>query len=349
MYPEVKALASFCRERSDAFLVVGGVHATAFPELVLKESMFDFVVLGEGELTLLQLTQNVEKAHIEPEKIPGIAYRDNGEVKYTGQRNLITNLDYIPLPPYQMFYRRRSTQRNKLENTVIMISSRGCPHKCIFCANGIFGQKVRYFSAERVADELEYLKRNFGFTCFNFVDDNFLLDRERVMQIFELLDKRNVEINWHCQSMLSGIDYDFLVECKKLGCQQISYGLESGDKEMLARIRKHIRLDEAKRIMLQTRMAGIRCVANVIIGFPWETTRSLKETIRFIFETRPHYVEINIFTPMPGSDIWEMFNAGNRLISESQQKILLILLAETFRIYITFCICISSVISFGTI
>jgi radical SAM superfamily enzyme YgiQ (UPF0313 family) len=184
-----------------------------------------------------------------------------------------------------------------------MFTTRGCPEQCYFCDRSVFGNAVRAFSAEYVVAQIEFLIKRFRIRDITIYDDIFTLLKPRLLRITELVRKRGLDLTWSCNSRVNLADADVLAEMRKAGCWQIGYGLESGDQEILDRISKRIKLEQAERAVRLTDEAGIRAKGYFIIGHPGETPETIRRTIAFAKRIPLADYQTCFFTPFPGTEI----------------------------------------------
>ena len=291
--------------RPDCVIILGGIQVTSNTEDALSFPEFDYGVIGEGEITCYELLECLyQKGN--PQEVKGIAYRDDsGDMIKTPPRPLIEDLDSLPFPAYNLVedfsvYKPRIFEHHETP-LITFISSRGCTGRCTFCDNSIFGRTYRQRSAENVVAELKYLYERYQFKSVHFWDDTFLMDKNRIHKIFELLEKENIRFKWFCLSRVDNVDFEFLKFIYDHGCHSIHFGVESGDPEILKIIKKGISLERAKSVFRDCRKIGLPSTGLFMIGHPGETVDSINRTIRFACRSKLDQVMITINTPFPGS------------------------------------------------
>ncbi len=286
----------------DALVVLGGPHATFMDEQVLsEEKSIDIVVRGEGEQTLLDLTQNVSN-HKNLNKIEGITYRNNGHTVRTSNRAYIQNLDELPRPAYKYF----PLEKYRLYGRRILpiITSRGCPSQCSFCTTSrIFGKAFRARSPQNVVDELEWLRDEHGADAFSFYDDTFTLDKTRALKICEEMKNRKIGIPWDCQTRVSTVSKQLLSKMREANCQQVFFGVESGCQKILDAVNKGTTVEQNKAAIKMAKKAGLFVAVSVMVGYPGETPEMLKQTIDLLRNTEPDDAYICVATPYPGTEL----------------------------------------------
>jgi anaerobic magnesium-protoporphyrin IX monomethyl ester cyclase len=303
----------------DALVVLGGPHATFMDEQVLTEDKsIDIVVRGEGEETLLDLTQNVSN-HKNLNKIEGITYRNNGNIVRTSNRTYIQNLDELPRPAYKFF----PLEKYRLYGRRILpiITSRGCPSQCSFCTTSrIFGKAFRARSPKNVVDELEWLRDVHGADAFSFYDDTFTLDKTRALKICEEMKNRKIGIPWDCQTRVSTVSKELLSKMREANCQQVFFGVESGCQKILDAVNKGTTVEQNKAAIKMAKKAGLFVAVSVMVGYPGETPEMLKQTIDLVRNTEPDDAYICVATPYPGTELRNLIEKTGWNISNDWKR-----------------------------
>ena len=287
-------------------ILLGGPHVTSNPEHALSSGLFDFGVLREGEITLKELLETLNNQG-DISSIKGIAYLDNSKkLVVNAPREYIENLDELPFPAFDLLYdlnlHTPPPSNYKTLPVINMITSRGCPSLCTFCDNNIFGRRYRKRSAENIVAEIKHLRAMFGIKEFAFVDDTFLIDKNRIYKLFELLDQENISFYWTCMSRINNTDYEFLKFLKSKGCWHISFGIESGDEDILKRIKKNISLEKSHDVIRWCKQLKIKTKGFFIIGHPGETIETINKTIKLACKLPLDDIVVTINTPIPGSE-----------------------------------------------
>jgi len=277
----------------DVKIIFGGVAASFLWEHFLKHfPQIDFVVIGEGEYTFLNLVKSIDKgSHESIENIKGIAFRKNGKVVKTKDVEVIQDLDELPIPAKYFEYQHVSF-------------SRGCPWKCTFCGSPKFwGHKIRFHSPENFVKHLELLYKK-GITFFYVSDDNFTINKNRVIDVCKRIIAKRLKIAWVAISRVTYIDEDILYWMRKAGCTQISYGIESGSEKIRDLLNKNIRTDQIENAFALTYKYGILARAYFIYGSPEESWETIQDTIDLIHQIKPLICVLYILEIYPGTKLY---------------------------------------------
>lgn len=319
IYEAIKT-AKAVKSVSNAKVIMGGVHPSLLPEEVLKVKEIDFVVRGEAEITIRELVKAIENKG-DYSKIKGVSFKRDNKIIHNPDRELIENLDDLPFPARSYFPKVKYKQHlGEPESFMTMMTSRGCPWKCIYCINSVnalFGRKYRTMSPERVVKEIELILKKYKVKEIDFYDDDFTCKRERVIEICDLITKKKFKFKWKCSSRVTSVDEQMLKKMKEAGCYLIAYGVETGSEELLRVIMKGQTKDMVRKTFELTKKAGIKTLAYFMIGIPGETKKTINETLRFAIELDPDYVQFAVVTPLPKTKLYEMVKSKNHLVGKS--------------------------------
>jgi radical SAM superfamily enzyme YgiQ (UPF0313 family) len=292
-----------------ALTIVGGPHTTALPKETLEEfPFFDIAVAGEGEYTLLKIL----KREVPCSEIPGIAYRKNGKLFQNPPAAEIEQLDEISFPHWSAFPLKKYKGLLKFFKGLEfpIITGRGCPYRCIFCQRAL-GQKVRFRSVESVIEEIKY-DISLGAKSLYFCDESFSINKNRAMEICKRIQKQglNKKISWSCETRVDLVDEELLLEMKRAGCELLSFGVESGNEEILKTSQKGITLNQVDRAFYFAKKVNLKTYMFLIFGLPGETEETIGETTNLIKKLNPDYLTIGILVPFPGTRVYEMAEQG---------------------------------------
>lgn len=318
-------LAKELKKKLEATIIIGGPHVTAVPEEVMAYPYFDFGVVGEGEETIVDLLKTL-KNQGDLKKVDGIIFRQRERVVKNKPREYLEDLDRIPFPARHLmpklscYHPTPATFQNFPVGT--MITSRGCPYQCNFCFRGVFGNKWRFRSPESVVSEMEMLIKKHGAREIRLWDDTFNADTERVKEICRLILKKKLKFSWTCLGRVNKADEEMFCLMKKAGCWQISYGIESGNEEILKSLNKGINKEMVEGAINKTTQAGIQALGFFILGLPGETEETMRETIDFAKSLPLSVANFTIATPYPGTKLWLEAKKRGFLKNVSYDKLL---------------------------
>jgi anaerobic magnesium-protoporphyrin IX monomethyl ester cyclase len=305
-------LAVFSKKHSKAKIVLGGVHATAIPEYIINNysEFIDFVVVGEGEQTMLELIDSIENKRT-ANNINGLAFKDGSKVVITKPRDYICDLDKIPFPardliPQNLFYPNLHNARYK--NCASILTSRGCPFNCTFCAARLVsGKQYRMHSAEYVIDEMEMLKKEYQTEQLLITDDTFTINRNRLEEICRAMIKKKLNLKWFCFSQVNTVNKESLKLMKEAGCFSIGFGVESSDEMILRNMGKNIKPEQALKTINIANKIGLKTQAFYIFGSPGETKEQMQKTIKFSRKVNSTMAFYNMLVPYPGTKDFDFY------------------------------------------
>lgn len=312
-------LISKIKKETRTLLVLGGPHVSTLRSEVLKKTKADLAVKGEGEITLRELINELEKKKPNFKKIKGLIWRQKKKIVENEDRELIRNLDSLPFPDYEAFDLEKYACLK--EKTLPLITSRGCPYGCNYCSVRLsMGYLFRPRSSKNVISEIKFWYQK-GFRKFEINDDCFTLDLKRAEQICDLIVKNKLKINY---GLNNGIRVDrvtprLLKKLKKSGCLFITYGCESGNERILKNTGKGITLEQVRKAVDWTNQAKIKNAVNFIIGHPGENYETAMDSIKFAKSLPTNYVNFYNLVPYPGTKLfhWVLENAKFTMPVES--------------------------------
>lgn len=284
-------------------VIFGGPHIEIYPEETLNLPEVDFVVLGEGEISLLGLLDSLA-GRKELSEVKGIGYKKNGELYFTEKRPLIPNLDEIPFPAREMTnYRKYYSLIGRNEIATTIMSSRGCPHRCSFCYVPYMGT-LRLRSAKNVISEIEECI-GLGIREFFFFDENFTVNKKIVTGICDEIISKKLNIVFYIRSRIDTVNEEMLRKLKRAGCERIQFGVESGSPRILKAMNKKITREQIEKTFHLTRKIGIPIYADFMFGYPGETEEEMEETIQFANKLDPDFVQYGVTMFLPQTKIYE--------------------------------------------
>jgi anaerobic magnesium-protoporphyrin IX monomethyl ester cyclase len=299
-------------------ILFGNYHATFNDTRILNKYPFiDACIRGEGENTLLEIAQNIEKNR-GFENIRGVTYRENGRIIRNNDRPLIENIDILPFPNRKLL--GNVDYKNKVEGLDLSIgkftsaaSSRGCAFKCSFCSSSMFWGNWRPRSPENILQELLSLEEQ-GYQNLLWVDDNFTISKKRLMKLSYLIKKEKIEVNWMAEGRVTNSSIELLNAMKQMGCKILSYGVESGSQRMLDWYNKNITINQVYDAIKNSKKVGIDMVlANFIVGAPIESREEIVNTLNFSLKLNIDFPQFHILGIIPGNWIWDQMVKEKRI------------------------------------
>jgi len=317
------------RHNPSVITIMGGPHVSFDATNVLQSyPEIDMIVIGEGEETVKELML-IKMVMNKWGNVKGIAFRQDNEVIFTEPRELISDLDTLPLPARHLLSLSRY---QALGFPVSIITSRGCPYQCIFCqGRRMVGKKVRHRSPSLVVDEIENIL-SYGITRVNVADDLFTANKKRARKVCEEIQRRGLKFGWSAFSRVDTIDKETLEIMRDTGCDSVGLGIESGNQEILDRIKKKITLDETRRAIKICKEVGLPAHAYFIVGLPGESPQSLRDTKEFA-ESLDVPFGYHLLAPFPGTtvrenideydleiltDDWDQYDANRAIVKTSK-------------------------------
>jgi radical SAM superfamily enzyme YgiQ (UPF0313 family) len=304
-YPLASYYAKLCKKR-EIPVVIGGIHISTLPHTITED--MDFGVIGEGEETMLEIVRTLMDSNMNLDRVKsveGVVFRgEDQQIEFSKPRELITSLDSLPFPD-----RNSAASRNNYHE--IMVTSRGCTYKCIFCASHRMWPKMRFRSAENIVTEIEHLSREFHVRRIVFNDELFGINKKRLYEMVDLIEKRglNKKVAFHAQLRASQTDKEMAKLLKRMNFVKIFMGLESGSQRVLDYLKSgNNSVEQYYNAVELLEEAGIRTYAFFIIGSPIETHEDILETLRFIRKSKISNFSVWILAAYPGTPLWDYAN-----------------------------------------
>jgi len=299
-------------------ILFGNYHATFNDYRILKKySFIDACVRGEGEKSLLEIAEKLEKGQ-GFEDIRGVTYRNNERIIRNNDRPLIENINELPFPNRKLL--GNVEYKSEVEGLDIALgkftsaaSSRGCSFKCTFCSSSKFWNKWRPRSPENIVQELSILE-NQGYQDLIWVDDNFTINKKRLMKLSNLVRKEKIDLNWMAEGRVTQSSRELLTAMKLMGCKILSYGVESGSQRILDYYNKKINLNQVYNAIKNSKKVGIDIIlANFIVGAPIETREEIIETLNLSLKLDIDFPQFHILGIIPGNWIWDQMVKEKRI------------------------------------
>lgn len=312
-YNKAKELIKFVKQKNPGIkIIVGGVHISALPEFSTQDLEADFAIIGEAEEALSGLLKSCDSGLKNFERIKGLVYKENGAIKINPGCNIINDLDTLPFPAWDLI-----VPQSYLDSpgyffpkgfSAPIVTSRGCPHHCSFCASRVaHGIRIRYRSPENVVDEMEMLINDFGIQDFDFCDDSFTENKTLATAVCKEIIRRRLNINWKTPVgiRLDNIDEEILTIMKESGCYEIGFGIESYNEEVLRLNKKPLDKSRILERINLVKKFNIKTMAFFMLGLPGDTKRSISQTINFAKDSLFDLVHFSCAVPFPGTKMFE--------------------------------------------
>lgn len=293
-------------------VLLGNIHPTIFAAELLRAGFADIVVRGEGEYSVLEVALALkEKKGFRD--IGGISFIEENMLHHNPDRQPIEDLDKIPYPAWNLLdlekYGCYPMLGLKKKRFLPLLASRGCPHRCIFCAQEKIHNKIRYRKVPAIVDEIEYMHKKYGTGCFVFNDPFFPFSIRQGLEFCDEIFKRGLhkKIIWIAESRVDKVNLELLKKMKRAGAYLIMYGFEVGTQRILDTLKKDSTLEQALQAMRTTRQAKLHSLGLFMLGAPGETKKECEETIRFSKKLDCTIAKFNIVVPYPGTYLFEKY------------------------------------------
>lgn len=315
--------AQICKKTNPKVKIVfGGPHPTIFPKEILKNKAVDFAVIGEGELTALDLMKHSN----EPQKIRGIGFKRGREVVINRPREYIQNLGVLPFPDRDFFPIRAILRKTPWWPCLTpypqlsMISSRGCPYNCVYCQptlRKIFGNVTRRRSPQRTVDEMEFLYRKYQPASIFMADDLFTAQKDWVLEVCQEIRNRGLhkKLIWECESRANTFDAQVARELKKSGCYMVWFGIESYCQDTLNTLRKGTKVEQNTRAIKLCQKHKLLSLEQLMVGNPNESLENLYQTLDTSKKVKADVSAVAVTSPVPGTDLYDLLKNQNLLLT----------------------------------
>jgi len=290
-----------------ATIIIGGEHLNIFKKEAFYEC-FDYAFFGESDFSFGRFLDIMESGNLDFIGMKGFIYRRDGKTIETEPNERIKNLDEVPFPAMHLLRHDRyimTFATHKKRPYLPLLATRGCPFKCAFCSEPLTNPYVRFRSAKNIVDEIERWVKEIGITHFFFMDSNITLKRDQIKGVCEEILARDLQISFEGWTRANLVDREILLLMKKAGMIRISYGIESGDPQILKIIRKEVALEDMRQAFKMTEEVGIEPACSVMLGLPGDTKASVQRTIKFVKSIpQIRYSNFSIANPYPGTEMY---------------------------------------------
>ncbi len=300
---------AFKRRRPDLPVVMGGPHVTIFPaETLEEEPAVDYTVFGEGEVTMVELLDGLERSDSAPlalGRVDGLAWRDGATVVKNQLRGINTEIESLPFPARDIMQIEQYPLRAwNGERMTTMMTSRGCPYACTYCFKGLFGRRYITTPNDLIIAEMEEIRDQYGIDHFYFVDDLFVVNINRLMEFVDRMKARDLGFKWQCLARVDRLKQEHYVAMAEAGCSKIHYGIETGDPEMMVRVDKEATLEQVENAVRWCNQAGVMAKGYFMLGLPGETEETARRTIDMACSLELTEAMFSLTTPFPGTAMW---------------------------------------------
>ncbi|MFZ2201974.1 MAG: radical SAM protein [Microgenomates group bacterium] len=298
-------------------MVVGGPTPSSAPKRMLEVCPVDAVCIGEGEVTWAEVLDRYKNGQHLFKGVAGMMYRQGRRIFQNPPREYIKEIDNILFPAYHLYpnlnlYKSRAIKKPAAP----LLTSRGCPFQCVYCSQDVFRHICRMRSPENVLAEIDMLVNKYGVKQVDILDDNFTMNKARVEKILDLLIERDYDLHINLQSgvRIDGLDQNIFNKMRRAKVFKIPFGVESGDPEILQRIKKRLDL---KRLLACTKMAkkaGMKVYGFFMIGLPGDTPKSMQKTIDFAIRMEPNIATFAVTIPFQGTELYDQVKREGKFL-----------------------------------
>lgn len=263
----------------------------------------DIAIRGEYEFAVQEIGGGKDWS-----KVLGITYRGaEGKPVRNKERPLLEELDALPFPARHLMRNELYPRPDTGTPTAVILTQRGCPGECVYClVAAVSGKKIHYRSPESVVAEIEECVYKHGIKDFFFRADTFTWMKGWVIKLCQLIIEKKLDITWVCNSRVDTIDDERLEWMKKAGCWMVAFGIESGNQDMLDKMKKRTKLESSRKAVEACRRYGIKTYNFFVLGLPWESRETAEQTIKFAKELDSDFVDFSIAYPFPGTELWDI-------------------------------------------
>lgn len=317
-YKYVKKLAEMIKRYKDVPIIVGNSVATSIPEILLQKTRVDIGVMGEGDITIVEVLKAIEN-RTPLEEVNGIFFQKNGKLIFTPERAIVSDLDELSFINYKLFdigsyldkgrYNVSEPYPVKFEALKAMLinTARGCLFKCTFCYHVFNNKKYRLRSIESIGKEIKLLQKAYGVNYIQFSDELTLYSKAQANRFADYFLEEGIDIFWaaECRAgLLKDNDLDLALKLKRAGCVEMAYSLESADEQILKAMNKKMDMQDFVTQTQVLHKAGITTSTSLVIGYPQETEETIEKTFNCCYEN-DIYPSVGYLLPQPGTPMYE--------------------------------------------
>jgi anaerobic magnesium-protoporphyrin IX monomethyl ester cyclase len=312
---EVVQLLDFVKKhRPDITTIMGGPHPTVLPEDAISYPSVDIIFKGEGDVEFANVVKAVKQG-ASLKQVNGISYKIKGKTVHNLPAAVIDDLDSLPFPARDLIDSSKyvwPVRGKGLVPGATVITTRGCPYRCAFCTK-VFGPKTRFRSPDSVIAELKEIKHKYGISFITFTDDTFTLRKDRVIEICKRMVDEKLDMTWYAMVRANTADAEMFRWMRKAGCNRITMGVESGNQKILDILKKGTTLKQYVEGYRMAKRAGFETRGSFILGNPYDTRKTIRQTIEFAKRLDIDEAYFNIMTPYPATEVYEMAKRGEGL------------------------------------
>lgn len=324
-FNHIVKIAGILRENHNSLYLCGGIHPTICPEEVIRERCFDGICIGEGELALYSLVQKIEKNE-EYKDALGFWFKEGEKILKNNLPKLISDLDKLPIIDYSLF--EMDTYLKIRCGQLDYVSARGCPFFCTYCVNhnlmktysglGVYSRRK---SPQKIISELKQLIENYQkIKKLKFADEHFIIDKKRLGELAELYIEK-VKLPFECDVRADFCDEETIKLLKRMGCDKLNIAIETGDEELRNNLlKKKITDQQIINAFWLAKKYNLHTMAFNMVGFPFETKEQIWKTIKLNKVVRPDSIQVSIFTPFKGTDLYNFCQRENLLLTDKLES-----------------------------
>lgn len=286
--------------------IVGGYHPTFCPDEVMQNPDIDFIIRGEGEIPLLQLSKSLKNGENKLAAIPGLVYRKKNVIHTNPPAPMIHNLDVLPFPARDLV---QNCDFTKYKGHYLS-TARGCPYECSFCSDKQFwGKKVRRRSVGNIIQEIKHLKKTYDINYLDIVDGTFTYNESYVQEFCNAIIDEKIKIKWRCTARFDNISEALLQLMKRANCLALYFGLESGCDRTLKAVNKRFTIDKVIKSSELVYKSGLVSITSIILGLPQEKKQDIEQTLKLMRKLKTDIFDINCYVPLPGTPFYDLLTA----------------------------------------